>query len=77
MKSDGVILLHDNTHTARKTQELLKRFKWDIWSDPILPYSLDLAPNMGSKHLSGTRFSSNNDVETTAENWLNGQGRDF
>ncbi|GBM56046.1 hypothetical protein AVEN_34742-1 [Araneus ventricosus] len=25
-------------------------------------------PNLGSKHLSGTRFSSNIDVKTTAEN---------
>ncbi|GBM58794.1 hypothetical protein AVEN_44465-1, partial [Araneus ventricosus] len=24
-------------------------------------------------HLSGTKFSSKNDVKTAAENWLNGQ----
>ncbi|GBM24054.1 hypothetical protein AVEN_163218-1 [Araneus ventricosus] len=36
-----------------------------------------LTPNLGSKHLSGTRFSSNSDIKTAAENWLNGQGRDF
>ncbi|GBM88350.1 hypothetical protein AVEN_199338-1 [Araneus ventricosus] len=29
------------------------------------------------EHLSGTRFSSDSDVKTAAENWLNGQGRDF
>ncbi|GBM50444.1 hypothetical protein AVEN_53020-1, partial [Araneus ventricosus] len=29
------------------------------------------------EHLSGTRFSSDNDVKTSAEDWLNGQGRDF
>ncbi|GBN64472.1 hypothetical protein AVEN_79588-1 [Araneus ventricosus] len=29
MLSDGVILLHDNTHTPRKTQELLQKFKWE------------------------------------------------
>ncbi|GBL74527.1 hypothetical protein AVEN_235455-1 [Araneus ventricosus] len=29
------------------------------------------------EHLSGIRFSSDSDVETAAENWLNGQGRDF
>ncbi|GBN19362.1 hypothetical protein AVEN_49242-1 [Araneus ventricosus] len=69
MSSDGVILLHDNIHTARKTQELLQKFKWE--------YSLDLAPNLGSKHLFGTKFSSNSDVKTAAENSLNGQGRDF
>ncbi|GBM49191.1 hypothetical protein AVEN_103804-1 [Araneus ventricosus] len=30
-----------------------------------------------SKHLSGTRFSSESDVKTVVENWLNRQGRDF
>ncbi|GBM84889.1 hypothetical protein AVEN_130542-1 [Araneus ventricosus] len=34
MLSDGVILLHGNTHTARKTQELLQKFKCEIWSHP-------------------------------------------
>ncbi|GBL93239.1 hypothetical protein AVEN_42679-2 [Araneus ventricosus] len=34
MLSDGVILLHDNTHTVRKTQELLQKFKWKVWSHP-------------------------------------------
>ncbi|GBM06845.1 hypothetical protein AVEN_173600-1 [Araneus ventricosus] len=29
------------------------------------------------EHLSGTRFSSDSDVETAAEYWLNGKGRDF
>ncbi|GBN56148.1 hypothetical protein AVEN_215299-1 [Araneus ventricosus] len=75
MLSDGVILLHDNIHTVRKTQEFLQKFKWQVWSQP--PYSPDLAPNLGSKHLSGTRFSSNSDVKTAPENWLNEQGRDF
>ncbi|GBM62001.1 hypothetical protein AVEN_199306-1 [Araneus ventricosus] len=28
--SDDVILLHDNTHTARKTQKLMQKFKWEI-----------------------------------------------
>ncbi|GBM89182.1 hypothetical protein AVEN_271489-1 [Araneus ventricosus] len=42
-----------------------------------LPYSPDLTPNLCSKHLSGTMFSSNNDVKTAAENWFNVQGRDF
>ncbi|GBM56276.1 hypothetical protein AVEN_151953-1 [Araneus ventricosus] len=44
---------------------------------PSPPYSPDLATNLGSKHLSGRRFSSNSDVKTAAENWFNGQGRDF
>ncbi|GBN54224.1 hypothetical protein AVEN_87129-1 [Araneus ventricosus] len=34
MLSDGVILLHDNTHTARKTQELLQKFKWNSDATP-------------------------------------------
>ncbi|GBM72655.1 hypothetical protein AVEN_138214-1 [Araneus ventricosus] len=77
MLSDGVILLHDNTHTALKTQESLRKFKWKVWGYPTLPYSSDLAPNAGSKHLSGTMFSSNREVKTAAKNSLNGQGRDF
>ncbi|GBL82678.1 hypothetical protein AVEN_263744-1 [Araneus ventricosus] len=32
MLNDGVILLHDNTHTAPKTQELLRKFKWEVCS---------------------------------------------
>ncbi|GBN46937.1 hypothetical protein AVEN_90639-1 [Araneus ventricosus] len=40
------------------------------------PYSPDSAPSLGSKHLSETMFSSNSDVKTAAENWINGQGRD-
>ncbi|GBM72348.1 hypothetical protein AVEN_46524-1 [Araneus ventricosus] len=76
MLSDGVILSHDNTHTASKTQEVLYKFKWEVCRQ-LPSYSLDLAPNLGSKHLSGTRFSSGSDVKTTAENYLNGQGRNF
>ncbi|GBN78904.1 hypothetical protein AVEN_31799-1 [Araneus ventricosus] len=72
MLSDGVILLHGNANTARKTQELLRKFKWEVWNHPT-PYSPDTAPNLGSKHLSGTRFSSESDVKIVVENWLNGQ----
>ncbi|GBN26313.1 hypothetical protein AVEN_187193-1 [Araneus ventricosus] len=42
MLSDGVILLHDNTHTSRKTQELLRKLKWEVWSH--YPHSPDSAP---------------------------------
>ncbi|GBL77782.1 hypothetical protein AVEN_130528-1, partial [Araneus ventricosus] len=48
MLSDSAILLNDNTHTERKTQELLRKFKWEIWSHHS--YNPDLAPNLGSKH---------------------------
>ncbi|GBM34262.1 hypothetical protein AVEN_60598-1 [Araneus ventricosus] len=41
------------------------------------PYSPDSAPNLGSKHLFGTKFPSESDLKTLVENWLNGQGRDF
>ncbi|GBN41722.1 hypothetical protein AVEN_233974-1 [Araneus ventricosus] len=41
------------------------------------PYGADLAPNLSSIYLSGARFSSESDVKTAAESWLNGQGRDF
>ncbi|GBN51810.1 hypothetical protein AVEN_91818-1 [Araneus ventricosus] len=75
MLSDGVILLNDDSHTARKDKKLLQKFKWKVWTQP--PYSPDLATNLGSKHLYATRFSSNSDVKTAAENCLNGQGRDF
>ncbi|GBO15434.1 hypothetical protein AVEN_139206-1 [Araneus ventricosus] len=75
MLSDGVILLHGNTHTALKTQELLRKFKWEVWSHP--PNSPDSTPSLGSKHLSGTRLSSDGDEKTAAENWLNGLGRHF
>ncbi|GBM29771.1 hypothetical protein AVEN_238846-1 [Araneus ventricosus] len=54
MLSDGVILLHDNTHTARKTQELLRKLSLE---PP--PYSPDSVPNLGSKHLSRTRSINN------------------
>ncbi|GBN81202.1 hypothetical protein AVEN_212426-1 [Araneus ventricosus] len=66
MLSDGAILLHDNAHTARETQELLQKFKWKVWSLP--PYSPDFRHNLGSKHFTGTKFSSKSDVKTYAEN---------
>ncbi|GBM44138.1 hypothetical protein AVEN_93778-1 [Araneus ventricosus] len=68
MLSDGFILLHDNTYTARKTQELLQNVKWKVWSHHHTSHIW---------HLSGRRFSSNSHVKTAANNWLNGQGRDF
>ncbi|GBL63726.1 hypothetical protein AVEN_48745-1 [Araneus ventricosus] len=32
--NDGVIVSHDNSHTAHKTQEFLQKFKCDVWSHP-------------------------------------------
>ncbi|GBO11380.1 hypothetical protein AVEN_66853-1 [Araneus ventricosus] len=40
-------------------------------------HSPDLTPNLCSKHLSVKGFSSDSDMRTDAENWLNWQGRDF
>ncbi|GBO34059.1 hypothetical protein AVEN_210888-1 [Araneus ventricosus] len=78
MLSDGVILLHDNTHTTRRTQELLRKFKWKVIQPSLTKTnSPDSAPNLGYKHLSGTRFSSNSDVKIVLENWLNRTGHDF
>ncbi|GBM11510.1 hypothetical protein AVEN_46526-1, partial [Araneus ventricosus] len=37
------------------------------------PYSPDSAPNLGSIHLSGTRFSSESYMKTVVEHWLNGR----
>ncbi|GBO07883.1 hypothetical protein AVEN_155749-1 [Araneus ventricosus] len=34
MLSDSVVLLDGNTHAIRKTQELLKKFRWKVWSHP-------------------------------------------
>ncbi|GBN88703.1 hypothetical protein AVEN_62425-1 [Araneus ventricosus] len=42
MLSDGAILQHDDTHIDRKTQELLRKLKWAVWSHP--PNNPDLAP---------------------------------
>ncbi|GBN45810.1 hypothetical protein AVEN_183342-1, partial [Araneus ventricosus] len=36
MLSDDVISLYDNAHTARETQELLQKFKWEVGSHPPL-----------------------------------------
>ncbi|GBL70141.1 hypothetical protein AVEN_36577-1 [Araneus ventricosus] len=75
MLSDGVNLLHENTHIARKTQELLLKLKWEVSSYP--QYIPDLASNLLTKYLSLKRLSSDSDVKTIAENWLNGQGGHF
>ncbi|GBL87417.1 hypothetical protein AVEN_203131-1 [Araneus ventricosus] len=71
MLSDGVILQHNNTHTARKTQELLRKFKWEICSQPLTAQTRHpiWVPNSYVEQL----FSSESDVKTVVENWLNGQ----
>ncbi|GBN97054.1 hypothetical protein AVEN_59022-1 [Araneus ventricosus] len=76
MVGDSVILLHENIHTARKTEELLRNIKWEIWSISF-PYSPDSAPNLGSKHLSGLRFSSESVAKTVLEKLAQLTGLDF
>ncbi|GBN45043.1 hypothetical protein AVEN_91974-1 [Araneus ventricosus] len=56
---------------------LLTKLKNSVKSSSWMSGAIPLASNLGSKHLSGTRFSSNSDVKTAAENCLNGQRRDF
>ncbi|GBL85984.1 hypothetical protein AVEN_89049-1 [Araneus ventricosus] len=71
MLSDGDIVLHGIIHTVLRIAA-----KFQVGS--LNPqYSPDLAPNMGSKHLSVARFSSDSDVKTAAENCLNGPERYF
>ncbi|GFY25996.1 mariner Mos1 transposase [Trichonephila clavipes] len=43
--SSGVVLLQDNArpHTAVRTREVMRKFKWDEFQHP--PYSPDLAPS--------------------------------
>ena len=45
MLTKGIILLHGNaqSHTAARTNALIKLFNWEIFDHP--PYSPDLAPN--------------------------------
>ena len=79
----GVLLLHDNArpHVATETQQLLQRFKWTILEHP--PYSPDLAPSdfhlfLALKdHLSGHKFTSDDDVKTAVTRWLKSQGAEF
>ncbi|GBO03031.1 hypothetical protein AVEN_202046-1 [Araneus ventricosus] len=70
MLTDGVILLHNNTHTSRVVKVQVENLEPSLCSP-------DLAPNLGSKHLAETRFSLYSGVKTTNENWLNVQRRRF
>ena len=79
----GVMLLHDNAcpHAATVTQQNLECFKWTIIDHP--PYSPDLAPSdfhlfpALKEHLSGQRFSTDDDIKSAVTKWLNAQGTDF
>ncbi|GBO10397.1 hypothetical protein AVEN_70503-1 [Araneus ventricosus] len=71
MFCDGVILLHDNTHTRSQNSRIAVKVQVGSLEPPI--YRPNSALNLGSKDLSGTRFSSESDVKRIFENWLHGQ----
>ncbi|GBM07625.1 hypothetical protein AVEN_230056-1 [Araneus ventricosus] len=70
MLSDDIILLRDNTQTARKTQELLQKFGWGVCSHPSYTqiWHPIWVPNPYLEQAS---------LQTAAENWLSRQGRHF
>ena len=74
--SKGVILQHDNAtpHTAKRTQDWLKRYNWETLPHP--PHSPDLAPSdfhlFGplKRHLAGQRFEDDDDLIEEVTSWL-------
>ena len=77
MLTSGVVLLHDNTrpHTAARTQDLLQKFRWDLFD------SLDLAPSdfylfsrmkvwLGTQCL---RVKTNEELMVGVKDWLSSQ----
>lgn len=79
----GVVFVHDNArpHTARRTNELLAKFKWDVFDHP--PYSPDLAPsdfhlfpNM-KRWLASQRFANDEELQNAVNGWLHSQAADF
>ncbi|GBN59480.1 hypothetical protein AVEN_96114-1 [Araneus ventricosus] len=73
MSSDGVNLLHDNTYNARKTQELMRKFKWEVWS----PSADQIRHPIWVPDTYLEQGSLQSDGKADVDNWLNGQGRDF
>lgn len=81
--SCGVVLFHDNArpHSARKTQEILKQFKWDVFDHP--PYSPDLAPSdfhlftRMKKWLASQHFNDDDELQNAVTDWLRAQAAKF
>ena len=79
----GVLFLHDNapTHRALATYQKLSNLGFQCLDHP--PYSPDLAPSdyhlfPGLKEqLKSRHFSSDAEVVTAAETWLDGQPSEF
>ncbi|GBL87723.1 hypothetical protein AVEN_178184-1, partial [Araneus ventricosus] len=66
--SEGIVMQEDDTIIQHG-----RMFGSDGFT---MPRNYFLFPKL-KEQLSGTRFFSNSDVKTAAENWLNRQGRDF
>ncbi|GBN78472.1 hypothetical protein AVEN_136432-1 [Araneus ventricosus] len=64
----GITMQEDDTITQHAKS--LRRMASRLTSDYFLFSKL-------KEHLSVTRFSSDTEVKTTSEIWLNGKGRDF
>lgn len=83
MLAKGVLLLHDNApvHKARVAQAAIRDCGYEELNHPA--YSPDLAPSdfylLGNlkKHLRGTRFSDDKEVQLATEAWLEGQTEEF
>jgi len=77
------IMLHDNAtpHTAAVTRQWFDRYRWEVLEHP--PHSPDLAPSdyhlFGpmKRHLSGKRFTSDDEVVKEVRNWLAALDGDF
>ena len=81
--SRKILLLHDNApaHSAKVTQAALKECKFQQLRHPA--YSPDLASSdfylfrLLKKALRERRFSCDEEVQGAAEDWLEGQSKDF
>jgi len=79
----GVLLLHDNApaHTSAVATSAVAECGYELLLHP--PYSPDLAPSDSylfpvlKEHLSGTHFSSDNDVIVYVEVFIQGQDELF
>jgi len=81
--SKGVILLQDNArpHVAKVRKDLMQHFQWGVLHHP--PYSPDLSPcdfhvfGPLKKAWKGHRFTDNDEVRETVEEWFFSQSKTF